>query len=105
MIRDRARLARLFGFEYRVEMFVPAAKRVWGYYVYPLLEGARFVGRIELKADRRAGRLEVLQFWPEPGIRWTAPRFDRLDAELLRLARFADLTAPETPMAAFAPPS
>ncbi|MEL6216279.1 MAG: crosslink repair DNA glycosylase YcaQ family protein, partial [Pseudomonadota bacterium] len=46
LVRDRTRLARLFGFEYRVEMFVPANKRRWGYYVYPLLEGDRFVGRI-----------------------------------------------------------
>ncbi|MEM9574154.1 MAG: crosslink repair DNA glycosylase YcaQ family protein, partial [Pseudomonadota bacterium] len=52
VIRDRNRLSRLFNFEYRVEMFVPAAKRIWGYYVYPILEGHRFVGRIEVKADR-----------------------------------------------------
>jgi len=44
-IRDRVRLNRLFGFEYTVEMFVPAPKRKWGYYVYPLLEGNRFVLR------------------------------------------------------------
>jgi uncharacterized protein YcaQ len=51
-IRDRKRLQRLFGFEYRVEMFVPAAKRVWGYYVFPILEGEQFIGRIEVKGDR-----------------------------------------------------
>lgn len=88
-IRDRSRLARLFGFDYRVEMFVPAAKRVWGYYVFPLLEGSRFIGRIEIKADRANGRLNVLNFWPEPGIRWTPSRHDRLGAELLRFSRLA----------------
>lgn len=88
VIRDRKRLARLFGFEYTVEMFVPAAKRRWGYYVYPLLEGDRFVGRIEVKADRKAGRLNVLNLWQEPKIKWTSARADKLDAELSRMARF-----------------
>ncbi len=88
LIRDRKRLERLFGFEYRVEMFVPAKKRRWGYYVYPLLEGDRFVGRIEVKSDRKTGILTVINFWPEDGIKWPASRFDRLDSELRRLARF-----------------
>ncbi len=94
-IRDRARLARLFGFEYRNEMFVPKAKRIWGYYVYPLLEGARFVGRVELKADRKAGELYVTGFWPEPGLKWSPARYGRLDAELARFARFAGLAQVE----------
>ncbi len=47
-------------------MFVPKAQRRWGYYVYPLLEADRFVGRIELKADRTAGWLAVTGFWAEP---------------------------------------
>ncbi|HBP59914.1 MAG TPA: hypothetical protein DD668_10060, partial [Alphaproteobacteria bacterium] len=58
-IRDRKRLHRIFGFEYTNEMFVPQAKRKWGYYVYPLLEGDRFVGRLEAKADRDAGLLRI----------------------------------------------
>jgi uncharacterized protein YcaQ len=90
VIRDRARLKRLFGFEYRVEMFVPAAKREWGYYVYPLLEGDRFVGRMEVKGDRASGTLNVLAFWPEPGVKWSASRWKKLDAELARFARLAD---------------
>lgn len=87
-IRDRARLERLFSFDYRIEMFVPAPQRRWGYYVYPLLEGDRFVGRLEAKADRRAGVLSVMNLWPEPGTRWTPARQGKLDAELTRLARF-----------------
>ena len=90
LVRDRARLARLFGFDYRIEIFVPAAQRRWGYYVYPLLEGDRFVGRLELQADRAAARLALLRLWPEPGIRWTAAREAKLDAELGRLARFIE---------------
>lgn len=87
-IRDRMRLQRLFGFEYRNEMFVPAEKRRWGYYVYPLLEGDRFVGRCEIKADRSEGWMRVTGFWPEPGVKWGPIRLDRFEAELTRLARF-----------------
>ncbi|WP_430402047.1 winged helix-turn-helix domain-containing protein [Hyphomonas sp.] len=88
VIRDRNRLTRLFGFDYRIEIFVPAAKRQWGYYVYPLLEGDRFVGRIEVKSDREKGELSVHALWPEPGVRWTQARQAKLEAELGRLARF-----------------
>ena len=89
--RDRTRLKRLFGFDYTVEMFVPAAKRKWGYYVYPLLEGDRFVGRIEIKADRKAGTLRVLKLWKEPKVKWTPARAAKLEAELARMLRFIGL--------------
>ena len=93
-IRDRNRLSRLFGFEYRNEMFVPADKRIWGYYVYPLLERDRFVGRIEIRADRNRRHMAVTGFWPEPGVSWTAPRGRKLAAELGRFSRLAGLDAP-----------
>ena len=89
--RDRTRLKRLFGFDYTVEMFVPAAKRKWGYYVYPMLEGDRFVGRIEAKADRKAGQLRVLNLWLEPKVKWTPARANKVEAELLRMLRFVGL--------------
>ena len=89
VIRDRARLQRLFGFDYRIEIFVPAAKRIWGYYVYPLLEGDRMVGRAEIKADRAAGTLTCEKVWPEPGVAWTGARDARFDSELARFARLA----------------
>ncbi|GAA6208868.1 crosslink repair DNA glycosylase YcaQ family protein [Cognatishimia sp. WU-CL00825] len=88
--RDRDRLQRLFGFEYRIEMFVPAAKRKWGYYVYPLLEKDCFIGRLEVKASRKTQQLTVLNLWPEPGLTWTAKRQEKLDAELARLGRFVN---------------
>ncbi len=86
-VRDRDRLTRLFGFDYRIEIFVPPAQRKWGYYVYPLLEGDRFVGRIEVKAYRKIGRITVVNLWKETGIKWTDARHRKLDAELARLAR------------------
>jgi uncharacterized protein YcaQ len=64
---DRDLLSRLWGFDYRWEVYVPAAKRRWGYYVLPLLYGDRFVGRIEPRIDRRAGTLRVLGLWWEDG--------------------------------------
>lgn len=90
-IRDRARTERLFGFFYRNEIFVPEAQRQWGYYVYPLLEGERFVGRVLLRADRKAGRLHVTRLWPEEGVRWGAERERKWLAEFKRFARFAGL--------------
>ncbi len=91
VVRDRNRLARLFGFDYRIEIFVPAAKRQYGYYVYPLLEGDRFVGRIEAKADRKAGVLSVENLWWERGVKATPARRKKLETELERMGRFVDV--------------
>ncbi len=90
-IRDRTRLLRLFGFEYRIEIFVPAAKRKWGYYVYPLLEGDKFIGRIEIKSDRKAGVLTVHNLWKEANVKWTETRVSNLSSELRRLARMINV--------------
>ena len=88
-LRDRNRAEFLFGFFYRIEVFVPEPKRVWGYYVFPVLEGDQLVGRIDVKAFRDAGALRVKAFWPEAGVRLTKARRAKLEAELERLARFA----------------
>lgn len=64
---DRDLLLRLWGLDYRWEVYVPAAKRRWGYYVLPLLYGDRFVGRIEPRIDRQAGTLRILGLWWEDG--------------------------------------
>jgi uncharacterized protein len=88
-LRDRDRAEFLWGFRYRIEVFVPEGKRVYGYYVFPLLEGDRLVGRIDVKAFREAGALRVRAVWPEAGVRFGAGRVQRLEAELERLARFA----------------
>jgi uncharacterized protein len=63
VVYDRARARALWGFRYRLEMFVPKAKREYGYYVLPLLVGDRLVGRAEPRYDRKTGALELLGAW------------------------------------------
>jgi uncharacterized protein YcaQ len=92
LLRDRNRAERLFGFRYRIEVFVPEPKREYGYYVFPLLEGDRMIGRIDMKADRKLGRLNVARLWLEPKVRASAGRMAKLDAELARVARFAGVS-------------
>ena len=69
--RTRGLLGSLFEFEYVWELFVPPAKRRWGWYVLPMLFGDRLVGRIEPRIDRAGGRVQVLGLWWEDGF---APR-------------------------------
>lgn len=89
MLRDRARAEFLFGFRYRIEVFVPEAKRQFGYYVFPVLEGDRLIGRMDVKAHRDQGVLRVRGFWRETGVQMTAQRQRDLDFELYRLVPFA----------------
>lgn len=87
---DRDRAHKLFGFEVLLEIFKPAAQRRWGYFCLPVLAGDGFVGRVDLKAHRRLGRLQVLAWHPEPGV---GPRADRAGrAALERLAASLGLT-------------
>ncbi|MFH5774194.1 winged helix-turn-helix domain-containing protein [Paracoccus sp. NGMCC 1.201697] len=88
-LRDRARAERLFGFRYRIEIFVPAERRLYGYYIFPVMQGDRLIGRLDAKRD--AGALAITAFWPEPGIRMGRQRQAGLRSELERLATFAGL--------------
>jgi hypothetical protein len=66
LVWDRRLLRELWGFAYLWEVYVPEAKRQWGYYVLPILYGDRFVGRIEPRLDRKAKTLNIIGIWFEP---------------------------------------
>jgi uncharacterized protein YcaQ len=83
LVHDRNRAESLWDFYYRLEMYVPKAKREYGYYVLPILRGDRVIGRIEPLHDRKAGELRVLGTWWEQGVRPVS-----LQAPLRNLARF-----------------
>ena len=95
LIWCRPRVERLFGFEYRVEIFVPPEKRKYGFYVLPFLLGERLVARVDLKADRANGRLRLLGTWYEG--RRTAAVSEELSTELRLLGDWLGLKVQSSP--------
>jgi uncharacterized protein YcaQ len=90
-LRDRTRAERLFGFRYRIEIFVPEAERVYGYYVFPVLQGDRLIGRLD--ARRLGDAVTVHAFWPEAGVRMGKARLLGIGAELARVTALAGVSS------------
>lgn len=90
IVWNRDRTHRLFGFHYRIEIYTPPPKRIYGYYVLPILWGDCLVGRLDMKADRQAGALLVQGSFAEPGVP-AAPLVDDLAPELHAMARWLGL--------------
>ena len=91
LLWERGRVERLFEFFFRLEIYVPKPKRVYGYYVLPFLLGDRLVARVDVKADRQAGLLRAIAVHPEPG---APPEMaEALREELELLADWFGLTA------------
>ena len=95
LIADRQRTAELFGFAYRLELYIPATRREYGPYALPILDGEHLVGRIDARLDRRARVLRVNGIFAEPG----APRAaaEGIAVTLRELAAWLDADAIELP--------
>lgn len=94
LVYDRERALELFDFEYVLEMYKPAAQRRWGYYALPILYGDRLVGKLDAKADRKAGVLRVMAVHEDPtatGGPWTPEIADAVEAEIDALASWLGL--------------
>ena len=83
---DRKLIREIYDFQYSWEIYTPADKRKYGYYVLPVIYGDSFAGRIEASADRAAGVLTVKNFWPEEGIRRTKRMESAAGSAVKRLA-------------------
>lgn len=88
LVIQRDRLKRLFGFDYALECYKPPAQRTMGYFALPILFGEEFVGRVDLKADRKAGRLLVQGLWWEDGVRLGKELKGALRKKLEEMAAF-----------------
>jgi uncharacterized protein YcaQ len=102
VVWDRARAAQLFGFDYRIETYTPAAKRRYGYFSLPILRGDQLVGRLDAKAHRKEGRFEVRAIHLEGGVPATDDLAADLAATLQACARWHQ--TPRVEIAMSAPP-
>jgi uncharacterized protein len=93
LVIQRKRLQQLFGFHYQIECYVPAAKRQYGYFCLPILWGERFVGRVDPKAHRSTGRLEVLSFSVDSELRGNADFWTAFSQALQTFATFNGCTS------------
>lgn len=92
LVMDRERGRTMFGFDYTIQVYTPAHKRQYGYYVLPVLHRGRLVARADVKAWRKEGRLQVIQLLLEPGVKVSAGLTDGLRTVLQEYAAWQGLT-------------
>ena len=90
MLWDRKLIEAIWDYQYSWEIYTPAAKRKYGYYVLPMLYGDRLIGRIEPKADNKTETLTIRNIWFEPGVRQTKKLSTLIDKTIQRLAKIND---------------
>lgn len=93
LVFDRARAEALFGFEYVLEMYKPAAKRRWGHFALPILHGDTLIGKLDAKADRKAGLLRVFRLHADGD--WAPGAAEAVQAEIRALADWLGLEIAE----------
>ena len=91
LVHDRKRMVELFGFDYQLEMYKPAAKRRWGYFALPILSGDALVGKLDATADRKGGVLRVDAIHRD--VPFTREMTRGVDAEIAALASWLGLAA------------
>lgn len=95
LVTDRSRTRELFGFDYLIECYTPAPKRVYGYFVLPILRKGKLVGRMDAKAWRKEKRLEVIHLFLEPGVKPSRSLAADLAQTLSQYASWQGLSAVE----------
>ncbi|HEX3721817.1 MAG TPA: crosslink repair DNA glycosylase YcaQ family protein, partial [Nitrolancea sp.] len=92
LIWDRARTQQLFDFEYRIECYTPAPKRIYGYFTLPILDRGKLIGRLDPKVDRRTKVFYIRALHLEPGVRMNASRAKRILKTVREFAKFHEAT-------------
>ena len=82
VVWDRKRALQLFGFDYRLECYTPAAKRQYGYFCLPVLRNGQLIARLDAKAHRKHAELEIISWHFEPGVRRSEALYRDLAASL-----------------------
>jgi len=103
VVWDRERASVLFGFDYRLECYTPEARRVYGYFVLPIVCRGELIGRLDAKAHRAQGVFEVRSLYAQPGMRWSDSQIQDVAAAVLRCARWHE--TPEVKITHTQPPA
>jgi len=91
LVSDRERALTLFNFDYKMESFVPAKDRQYGYFCLPILYNGRLIGRLDPKAHRKEKRMEIKNIYLEPGIDITQDMVDSLKSTLMEFTEWHDM--------------